>query len=122
MLKLVTYKIFIARPSLNTIHLGRYVFLKRLLSLFLGLSFLVVAEGQTSYVKPKAAVAGYTMYVEITTPADLQFVASNLSSFAQVQRIRVSADIDIAVVQMALVFVWLHRNIGKQTIQVSWVT
>ena len=102
MLKLLTYKIFIVRPSLNAIHLGRYVFLKRLLSLFLGLSFLVVAEGQTSYVKPKAAVAGYTMYVEITTPADLQFVASNLQNFAQVQRIRISADIDIARVAAVL--------------------
>ena len=102
MLKLLTYKIFIVRPSLNAIHLGRYVFLKRLLSLFLGLSFLVVAEGQTSYVKPKAAVAGYTMYVEITTPADLQFMASNLQNFAQVQRIRISADIDIARIAAVL--------------------
>lgn len=102
MLKSLTYKIFIVRRSLRTIHLGRYVFLKRLLSLFLGLSFLVVAEGQTSYVKPKAAVAGYTMYVEITTPADLQFVASNLQNFAQVQRIRISADIDIARVAAVL--------------------
>ena len=87
---------------MSTIQLGRYVFLKRLLSLFLGLSFLVVAEGQTSYVKPKAVVAGYTMYVEITTPADLQFVASNLQNFAQVQRIRISADIDIARIAAVL--------------------
>ena len=42
------------------------------------------------------------MYVEITTPADLQFVASNLPNFVQVQRIRVSADIDIARVAAVL--------------------
>ena len=42
------------------------------------------------------------MYVEITTPADLQFVASNLQNFAQVQRIRISADIDIARVAAVL--------------------
>lgn len=87
---------------MNTTHFGRYFFLKALLLLFLGLTFVVVAEGQTSYVKPKAAVPGYTMYVEITTPADLQFLASNLPNFAQVQRIRVSADIDIARVAAVL--------------------
>lgn len=70
--------------------------------MFSELSFIVVAEGQTSYVKPKAAVPGYTMYVEITTPTDLQFLVSNLPNFAQVQRIRVSADIDIARVAAVL--------------------
>lgn len=102
MLKSLIYRNFMARPSFNSIPFGRYVFLKHLLSLFLVMSLFVVASAQTSYVKPKAAIAGYTMYVEITTPADLQFVASNLQNFAQVQRIRISADIDIARVAAVL--------------------
>ena len=91
-----------SKSKIHIIHSSRYVFLRAFLLMFLGLSFIVVAEGQASYVKPKSAVPGYTMYVEITTPADLQFVASNLPSFAQVQRIRVSADIDIARVAAVL--------------------
>ena len=102
MVKLNNHTNPITHSIMNTTHFGRYFFLKALLLLFLGLTFVVVAEGQTSYVKPKAAVPGYTMYVEITTPADLQFLASNLPNFAQVQRIRVSADIDIARVAAVL--------------------
>ena len=102
MVKLNNHTNPITHSIMNTIHFGRYVFLKALLLLFFGLSFVVVAKGQTSYVKPKAAVPGYTMYVEITTPADLQFLASNLPNFVQVQRIRVSADIDIARVAAVL--------------------
>lgn len=102
MVKLNNHTNPITHSIMNTIHFGRYVFLKALLLLFFGLTFVVVAKGQTSYVKPKAAVPGYTMYVEITTPTDLQFLASNLPNFAQVQRIRVSADIDIARVAAVL--------------------
>ena len=63
---------------------------------------VVALQGQTSYVKPKAAVPGYSMNVEIVSPADLQYVALNLPNFAQVQRIRVSADVDIARVAAVL--------------------
>jgi len=86
----------------TTIPMGMYVPLKHFISIFCVFLCFSLACGQSAYVKPKAAVPGYTMNVEITSPADLQFVASNLPSFAQVQRIRVAADIDIARVAAVL--------------------
>lgn len=59
-------------------------------------------HAQTSYVKPKQSVAGYSLYVEITSAADLQYLAGNLAAFSQVQRIRVAADLDIARVAAVL--------------------
>jgi hypothetical protein len=68
---------------------------------FVGLC-LSVAQGQTSYVKPKSAIPGYSMYVEVTSPADLDYLSTHLSSFSQVQRIRVAADVDVARVAQVL--------------------
>ena len=55
-----------------------------------------MAQAQTTYVKPKAAIPGYSLHVEITSPADLDYLATHLSAFTQTLRIRVAADVDIA--------------------------
>ena len=55
-------------------------------------------SAQSVFVKPKAAVAGYTLAVEIKNAMDLKFMEQNLSAFSQVQRLRVDADIDIGEV------------------------
>lgn len=81
---------------------GWYVSVRGFISVLCVLLCVAALQGQTSYVKPKAAVPGYSMNVEIGSPADLQYVALNLPNFAQVQRIRVSADVDIARVAAVL--------------------
>jgi hypothetical protein len=68
----------------------------------LGLVFLLCTasalQSQSLYVKPKAAIPGYSLYVEVTTPADLDYISTHLSAFAQTLRIRIAADVDIAKV------------------------
>lgn len=61
-----------------------------------------IAHGQTTYVKPKVAIPGYSLYVEVTTPADLDYISTHLSAFAQTLRIRVAADVDVARVAQVL--------------------
>lgn len=64
--------------------------------------FVSPTQAQTSYVKPKSSVAGYSLYVEVSTPADLDYISTHLSAFAQTLRIRVAADVDIARVAQVL--------------------
>jgi hypothetical protein len=68
----------------------------------LGLVFLLCTasalQSQSLYVKPKTAIPGYSLYVEVTTPADLDYISTHLSAFAQTLRIRIAADVDIAKV------------------------
>jgi hypothetical protein len=72
----------------------------------LGLVFLLCTasalQSQSLYVKPKTAIPGYSLYVEVTTPADLDYISTHLSAFAQTLRIRIAADVDIAKVAAVL--------------------
>lgn len=73
---------------------------------WLGLVFLLCTasalQSQSLYVKPKAAIPGYSLYVEVSTPADLDYISTHLSAFAQTLRIRIAADVDIAKVAAVL--------------------
>jgi hypothetical protein len=73
---------------------------------WLGLVFLLCTasalQSQSLYVKPKTAIPGYSLYVEVTTPADLDYISTHLSAFAQTLRIRIAADVDIAKVAAVL--------------------
>lgn len=69
---------------------------------FVGLLPFSELQAQTAYVKPKAAIPGYSLYVDVTSPADLDYLSTHLSAFAQTQRIRVSAEVDIARVAQVL--------------------
>lgn len=86
-------------------HLGRAKFFAfihatrlRRMALVLYMVFTSAIHAQTSYVKPKAAIPGYSLYVEVTTPADLDYISTHLSAFTQALRIRIAADVDIAKV------------------------
>lgn len=86
------------RITANQVH-GRFV---SILAILFWSIFSVSAYAQTSYVKPKAAISGYSLYVEVTTPADLDYISTHLSAFAQTLRIRVAADVDVARVAQVL--------------------
>ncbi len=60
------------------------------------------AHAQNQYVKPRFSVPGYSLNIEITSPAELEWIANKLDQFQQVQRIRVAADVDIARVAQVL--------------------
>ena len=86
------------RITANQVH-GRFV---SILAILFWSIFSVSAYAQTSYVKPKAAIPGYSLYVEVTTPADLDYISTHLSAFAQTLRIRVAAEVDVARVAQVL--------------------
>lgn len=76
--------------------------IRLILVFWLCLASAMSLRAQTSYVKPKAAIPGYSLYVEVTSPADLDYLSTHLSAFAQVQRIRVAAEVDVARVAQVL--------------------
>ena len=53
---------------------------------------------QIQFSRPKNAVAGYTLSVEIRNQQDLDYLETNLPQFTQVQRVKVNAPVDIAAV------------------------
>ena len=59
-------------------------------------------HAQYQYVKPRFSVPGYSLNIEITSPAELEWIANKLDQFQQVQRIRVAAEVDIARVAHVL--------------------
>jgi len=61
-----------------------------------------LVQAQTAYVKPKAAIPGYSLNVEIGSPADLDYLSTHLSAFTQTLRIRVAAEVDVARVAQVL--------------------
>ncbi|MFN5890208.1 MAG: hypothetical protein ACK448_07435, partial [Bacteroidota bacterium] len=48
------------------------------------------AYAQIQFSRPKNAVAGYTLSVEIRNQQDLDYLESNLPQFTQVQRVKVN--------------------------------
>lgn len=76
--------------------------MRRSIVFVLFIMFGSTIHAQTSYVKPKAAIPGYSLYVEVTTPADLDYISTHLSAFAQTLRIRIAAEVDIAKVAAVL--------------------